>query len=244
MPAITEPVTRRALAFIDTAPENEGRGELSEQHKPPYYQRSFTRTAVALLRCCQGGQYPIMLLLVSPRPLARVALLLVAFGLLLPRALAETAAESRAMAVRELVLDILSYTRWPTEPAVLRLCVAAPTEYAGALFTIDRQANGRTVQVNRYEASDPAISDNCDVIYLGVLDEPTRLALFARLQGHPVLSISEYNPDCSTSSVFCLQASPDSVRVRFNVNLDALALSGVRVHPAVLKLAHADKGVP
>ncbi|PTT52845.1 DUF4154 domain-containing protein, partial [Aeromonas sp. HMWF015] len=24
----------------------------------------------------------------------------------------------------------------------------------------------------------------------------------------------------------------------------ALALSGVRVHPAVLKLAHADKGVP
>ncbi|HHQ4563620.1 TPA: YfiR family protein, partial [Aeromonas veronii] len=114
----------------------------------------------------------------------------------------------------------------------------------GALFTIDRQANGRTVQVHRYEASDPAISDHCDVLYLGVLDEPTRIALFARLQGHPVLSISEYNHDCSTSSVFCLQTSPDSVRVRFKVNLDALALSGVRVHPAVLKLAHADKVVP
>jgi len=141
-----------------------------------------------------------MLLLFSPRLTARLALLLVAFGLLLPRALAETAAESRATAVRELVLDIMSYTRWPTEPAVLRMCVAAPTEYA--------------------------------------------IALFARLQGHPVLSISEYNHDCSTSSVFCLQTSPDSVRVRFKVNLDALALSGVRVHPAVLKLAHADKGVP
>lgn len=185
-----------------------------------------------------------MLLLFSPRLTARLALLLVAFGLLLPRALAETAAESRATAVRELVLDIMSYTRWPTEPAVLRMCVAAPTEYAGALFTIDRQANGRTVQVHRYEASDPAISDHCDVLYLGVLDEPTRIALFARLQGHPVLSISEYNHDCSTSSVFCLQTSPDSVRVRFKVNLDALTLSGVRVHPAVLKLAHADKGVP
>ncbi|MFM5500035.1 YfiR family protein [Aeromonas veronii] len=185
-----------------------------------------------------------MLLLFSPRFAARLAPLLLGFGLLLPHALAETAAESRATAVRELVLDILSYTRWPTEPAVLRLCVAAPTEYAGALFTIDRQANGRAVQVNRYDASDPAISDNCDVLYLGVVDEPTRIALFARLQGHSVLSISEYNHDCSTSSVFCLQTSPDSVRVRFKVNLDALALSGVRVHPAVLKLAHADKGVP
>ncbi|MGU5654545.1 YfiR family protein [Aeromonas allosaccharophila] len=169
--------------------------------------------------------------------------LLLAFGSLLPGGvLAETAAESRATAVRELVLDIMSYTRWPNEPAVLRLCVAAPTEYAGALFTIDRQANGRTVLVNRYEASDPAISDNCDVLYLGVVSEQTRLALFSRLQGHPILSISEYNRDCSTSAVFCLQTSPDSVRVRFKVNLDALALSGVRVHPAVLKLAHADKG--
>ncbi len=52
-----------------------------------------------------------MLLLFSPRLTARLALLLVAFGLLLPRALAETAAESRATAVRELVLDIMSYTR-------------------------------------------------------------------------------------------------------------------------------------
>ncbi|HHQ4772853.1 TPA: YfiR family protein [Aeromonas veronii] len=185
-----------------------------------------------------------MLLLFSPRFIARLVLLLLGFGLLLPRALAETAAEIRATAVRELVLDILSYTRWPTEPAVLRMCVAAPTEYAGALFTIDRQANGRTVQVHRYEASDPAISDHCDVLYLGVLDEPTRIALFARLQGHSVLSISEYNHDCTTSSVFCLQTEPQSVRVRFKVNLDALALSGVRVHPAVLKLARADKGVP
>ncbi|BBT80105.1 hypothetical protein BSP75_09680 [Aeromonas sp. YN13HZO-058] len=185
-----------------------------------------------------------MRLLSFPRTIIRMALLLVALGLLLPRAVAETAAESRAMAVRELVLDILSYTRWPTEPAVLRMCVAAPTEYAGALFTIKHQANGRTVQVNRYEASDPAIRDNCDVLYLGVVSEQTRLALFTRLQGHPVLSISEYSQECSTSAVFCLQTSPDSVRVRFKVNLDALALSGVRVHPAVLKLAHADKGVP
>jgi hypothetical protein len=191
-----------------------------------------------------------MLLRSFPRLIARLVPVLVALGLLLPRGglaetvQSETAAESRATAVRELVLDLLSYTRWPTEPAVLRMCVAAPTEYAAPLFTINRQANGRRVKVNRYEANDPAISDNCDVLYLGVLDEPTRLALFAHLQGHPVLSISEYNHECATSSVFCLQTSPNHVRMNFKVNLDALALSGVKVHPAVLKLAHADKGAP
>lgn len=208
-----------------------------------YYLSSCTRTA--LLRCCRGA-YPLIMSSHFSFRLV-VALLVLLPGLACSRAAladAQTTAENRANAVKELVLDILSYTRWPKEPPVLHLCVAAPTEYAGALFTIERQANGRTVQVHRYEASDPAISDHCDVLYLGVLDEPTRIALFARLQGHPVLSISEYNHDCSTSSVFCLQTSPDSVRVRFKVNLDALALSGVRVHPAVLKLAHADKGVP
>ena len=118
-----------------------------------------------------------MLLRSFPRIIARLVPVLVALGLLLPRGglaetvqpeivQSETAAESRAMAVRGLVLDLLSYTRWPTEPAVLRMCVAAPTEYAGHLFTITHQANGRRVQVNRYEATDPAISGNCDVLSL------------------------------------------------------------------------------
>ena len=53
-----------------------------------------------------------------------------------------TSVELRAEQVRQTVLDILSYTRWPTEPSELRLCVAAPTEYATALFSIKQQANG------------------------------------------------------------------------------------------------------
>jgi len=180
------------------------------------------------------------------RVVAPLASLLVVLLFWLPSGvvIAETTAEGRAKAVGALVLDILSYTRWPKEPRVLRICVAAPTEYAGALFAIERQANGRPVQVHRYEVRDPTIGDNCDVVYLGLLQEPERLALFARLQGHAILSISEHNHDCASSAVFCLQTSPDSESLHFNVNLDALALSGVRVHPAVLKLAHADKEAP
>ncbi|MGY3901141.1 YfiR family protein [Aeromonas lusitana] len=151
-----------------------------------------------------------------------------------------TSAEFRAELVRQTVLDILSYTRWPNEPAELRLCITAPTEYAGALLTIRQQANGRLVGVHRYDAGDEALIQRCDVIYLGVLAQEQRLSLFERLRGHAILSISEQSDECIADAVFCLKAGQD--RVRFKVNLDALARSGVRVHPAVLKLARADEG--
>ncbi len=68
--------------------------------------------------------------------------------------MAATSAEARSDMVRQTVLDILSYTRWPSEPARLRLCITAPTEYASSLLTIERQANGRPVEVHRYDMDD------------------------------------------------------------------------------------------
>lgn len=153
-----------------------------------------------------------------------------------------TSAEVRAEQVRQTVLDILSYTRWPTEPAELRLCITAPTEYATALFSIKQQANGRPVSVHRYDVDDEALGRRCDVLYLGILAPERRLSLFQRLQEHPILSISEQSAECVADAVFCLRVGLD--RVRFRVNLDALARSGVRVHPAVLKLAKADEETP
>lgn len=153
-----------------------------------------------------------------------------------------TSAELRAEQVRQTVLDILSYTRWPTEPGELRLCVAAPTEYATALFSIKQQANGRPVSVHRYDVDDEMLGKRCDVLYLGVLSPELRLPLFERLRGQAILSISEQSAECVADSVFCLQIGKE--RIRFRVNLDALARSGVRVHPAVLKLAKADEETP
>jgi hypothetical protein len=50
-----------------------------------------------------------------------------------------------------------------------------------------------------------------------------------------VLTISEHNPSCTVGSMFCLNV--DGERVTFEINLDAVARSGVRVHPNVLGLA-------
>ena len=70
-------------------------------------------------------------------------------------------AEQRAKAVTQVVLGILSYARWPIEPAQLQLCVVGPTEYTDDLLKGATQSTGRPVQVRRVLASDPGIASSC-----------------------------------------------------------------------------------
>jgi len=153
------------------------------------------------------------------------------------------AADSMAQqveAVDQVVLGILSYVRWPHEPATLNLCVVGPTEYADNLLRGMVQASGRRVTAQRRALDDTRLGAECNVIYLGALNEPERQQVSRTLAGHAVLSIAERDPQCSVGSVFCLEIR--SARVSFSVNLDSAARSGVRVHPSVLKLAKRQGG--
>ncbi|SFD04807.1 protein of unknown function [Pseudomonas citronellolis] len=165
------------------------------------------------------------------------ALVLTLWVLAAPLCLAASgAADGDGAALRGMLLGILSYVRWPREPQTLELCVLGESEYAEALLRRGSllQANGRRVEVRRAQVDDPALGERCNVLYLGLLDEAQRRRAFAGVAGHPVLSLSEHDPDCSVGSVFCLDfsATPPS----FAVNLDSVAHSGVRVHPNVLNL--------
>ncbi|MDD2050379.1 YfiR family protein [Pseudomonas putida] len=146
-----------------------------------------------------------------------------------------TLAEQRATAVTQVVQGILSYARWPVEPAQLRLCLVGPTEYADDLVKGTTQATGRPVVVRRLLAGDPRIANECDAIYLGQLNPDERNQLFSAVSGHPILSISEAGDPCTVGSVFCLRVSDR--QVAFEVNLDSVARSGVRIHPSVLQLS-------
>ncbi|TCW79791.1 DUF4154 domain-containing protein [Burkholderia sp. SRS-46] len=137
-------------------------------------------------------------------------------------------------AVRQVVLGIISFTRWPTTPVGLHLCVTGRPDYArGLIDTL--QAGSTQLDVQRVRFDDPALGMACDVVYFGTLsgDERTRVA--AAVAGHPVLTIAEHDPTCTAGSMFCLNV--DGERVTFDINLDAVARSGVRVHPNVLNLA-------
>ena len=58
--------------------------------------------------------------------------------------------------------------------------------------------------------------------------------------GQPLLTISEVAADCATGGMFCLDITPQGVS--FELNLDSMARSGVRVNPRVLGLARRKEG--
>lgn len=147
----------------------------------------------------------------------------------------EGMAAQRAQAVTQVVLGILSYARWPVEPAQLRLCIVGPTQYTDDLIKGTTQATGRPVVVQRLLVNHPDIVNACDAVYIGKLTADERSQLFASLIGHPVLSISEGGDQCTVGSLFCLRVSDE--QVSFEVNLDSVARSGVRIHPSVLQLS-------
>ncbi|KJK05902.1 MULTISPECIES: YfiR family protein [Pseudomonas] len=153
-----------------------------------------------------------------------------------------TLAEQRSSAVTQVVQGILSYARWPVEPAQLRLCLVGPTEYADDLVKGTTQTTGRPVLVRRLLAADPRIGNECDAVYLGTLTPSERSQLFSAISGHPVLSISEADDPCTVGSVFCLRVSDR--QVAFDVNLDSVARSGVRIHPSVLQLSRRRAAQP
>ena len=151
-------------------------------------------------------------------------------------------ADQRARAVTQVVLGILSYARWPIEPAQMQLCVVGPTEYTDDLLQGATQSSGRQVQVRRMLVSNPAIARECNAVYLGKLSTAERSSLFSSLSGQAVLSISEYGDQCTVGSLFCLRVTDD--QVSFEVNLDSVARSGVRIHPNVLQLSRRRAAQP
>lgn len=141
----------------------------------------------------------------------------------------------RSDAATKMVLGIISYSRWPTPPPVIRLCVIAPTNYAEELFNPALMQTAHPIKTQRYSQPDASLAGNCDVVYLGDLKEQQRQELAANLSGQPVLTISEDYNECTLGSAFCLLL--EDKQASFKVNMDALARAGIRVHPNVLQLA-------
>ena len=166
--------------------------------------------------------------------LSACLLLLSAPGFAQPEASANMA-EQRAKAVTQVVLGILSYARWPVEPTQLQLCVVGPTQYTDDLLKGATQSSGRPVHVRRVLAKNPAITTDCNALYVGTLSDAERSQLFDSLSGKAVLSISEQGDQCTVGSLFCLRVGDE--QVSFEVNLDSVARSGVRIHPSVLQLS-------
>lgn len=139
------------------------------------------------------------------------------------------------LSIADAVRGILGYARWPTETANLRLCVVGHSPHAEQLLKSTLEPLGqRSIKVTRV-ASEIDIASQCEGLYVGNLEDATWRRLFAQIAGRPVLTICERSPACTSGGMFCLDID-DNAGVQFEINLDSVARSGVRVNPQVLRL--------
>jgi hypothetical protein len=163
---------------------------------------------------------------------------------LMVSAVADPPQQDVSISVRQAVLGIISYTRWPKKLAAQRLCVVGQPSHAGAFSAGPTQIGGVPLIVNRRALPADHIGDDCDTVYAGALSATETDALHRQLAGHPVLTIAENDQSCSGASMFCLDTAADGGGVFFAVNLDSVARSGVLVNPRVLLLGRRKKTQP
>lgn len=149
---------------------------------------------------------------------------------------ADTPADEHVQSVTRIVVGILGYARWPAEIPVLQLCVVGSTEYAEQLLQDSEPAVGaQRLEVRRVAASDTKALAECEGVYAGQLDEAVWRSLMEQFAGRPVLTISERAELCRIGAMFCLRRRGEGTG--FEVSLDSVARSGLRINPKVLQLA-------
>lgn len=157
------------------------------------------------------------------------------FVLIANSAQAQATVDSKPAAeVAQVVLGISSYARWPTAHPELMICVVGRAKYADTLLDGSASSPGVRFKAQQLPAG-ATVSPDCHIVYIGTTSDAEREKLFSQITGRPILSISEPNISCSVGSMFCLKFKES--QLVFDVNLDSIARSGLRVHPNVLQLA-------
>ena len=153
---------------------------------------------------------------------------------------APAATEHGRSTVTTVVTGIVSYTRWPAEMRSVRLCTLGLGRGVDELLAAGDLGSTQLGVPVRAASDVPGASSECDVIYVGTLAIDAARSLLQRTVGRPVLVIGEGPEFCSDGGMFCLQQ--DAGAVAFAVNLDAVARSGLRVNPRVLRIARNATG--
>jgi len=138
-----------------------------------------------------------------------------------------------------IVMGMLGYTSWPGPARTLKLCVSRGAPDAAALAGAIEQARAtRALELAIIEV-DQVPASACDLVYFDGWDAELQRKALRALAARPVLSIGWGAEFCSDGGLFCLERG--EAQTRFEVNLDAVARSGLRVNALVLRLAKPRK---
>jgi hypothetical protein len=149
-----------------------------------------------------------------------------------------SSADGPAVATADLVTNIISYSRWDNAPQTLRLCVTGTAPMAARLSARNLSA-GRTMVV-AHMAPSAVNAAGCHALYIGQLAAPDRARLINRIGASSVLTITDADIRCEYGAMFCLRVAAQGLT--FDLNIDAVARSRVRVDPRVLALTRRNGG--
>lgn len=142
--------------------------------------------------------------------------------------------DSLAVGTSRMVGAILEYTRWPAPRPIVRLCVVGQARHAGRLSDI-HLSNGAALQLSTLDGQQDGPPEQCDALYLGSLAVTPMQRMVAGARGQPVLTIAEDDPDCRSGAMVCLLYRPKILS--FQLSIDAVSRSTVRIDPRVLRLS-------
>lgn len=141
--------------------------------------------------------------------------------------------DALAQGAARLVGSILAYSRWPSSPSPVRLCVVGPADHAAALDGL--LPGGIAVDRREVPSTSANLGSLCDALYIGNLSLPAMRQVTSTVRGRAVVTIAEDDPHCRSESMFCLVFAPRALS--FQMNIDAIARSAVRIDPRVLRMA-------
>lgn len=214
------------ICYNDEAKELQTRGLFMFIFTPSLFSR-IRSSRLAVLHACRGACCVMSL-----------CLLVLHVGMPQTAHAQDDGRHALSLDVAQTVLGISGYVRWPVEHAHLKICLAGNVYYADALKNGARDIYRVRTQLPPF--SDPVSFDDCHLVYVGAMADADLRMLFSRINGHPILSVSEPTVGCAATTMFCLELRGE--KVGFEANLDAIARSGLRVHPHVLKLGSRKAG--
>lgn len=169
-----------------------------------------------------------------------------AWALLAGLALPATAAESTPTAsardpLAGLIAGLLAYTHWSAGLETVRLCIWGHDRDVSALQAAALASAQRHVTTQR-NLDIALVAQRCDALYVASSAPAAARSLTQALVGRPVLVIGEGLSSCADGAMFCVDTTQRPLR--FQANLDAIARSGLRVDPQVLRIGRPIGAAP
>ena len=133
------------------------------------------------------------------------------------------------------VANFAKFTEWPAGPAdrSFTFCVTGDAAVATALKDLVEKHNFAVVNLSPL-ASDDALR-NCQVLYLGGVDEKRMAQMLAAVGGAPVFTVGDAEHFAERGGVAQLILEKD--RMRFAINTDAVQRAHLQLSAKLLTLA-------